>query len=111
VPAATTRYSVEVLSLIINSDGFVLKYKDNVVVRFVYSRRYLTMFSGQSIFMEKYGLLGKMISVCTLISSVSNSIFHSFNKDSHIRPVLIGHILISRRERGKDIEILSDCCK
>jgi hypothetical protein len=69
------------------------------------------MFSVQSIFLEKYGLLGKMISVCTLISSISNSIFHSFYKVSHILPVLIGHIFISRRERCKDVEILGDCCK
>jgi len=89
----------------------VLKHKDNVVFRFVYSRAYLNMFSGQSIFLEKYGLLRKMISVCTLISSISNSIFHSFYKASHICPVFIGHILLSRRERGKDAEILGDCCK
>jgi len=105
VSTATPRYSAEVLSLIINSDGFVLKRKDNVVFRFVYSRVYLNMFSGQSIFLEKYGPLGKMISVCTLISGISNSIFHSFYKASHIRPVLIGYILISRREQGKDVEI------
>jgi hypothetical protein len=68
------------------------------------------MFSGQSIFLEKYGLLGKMIPVWTLISGISNDIFNSFYKASHILPVLIGHLIISRRERGKDVEILSDCC-
>jgi len=67
MPNSTPRYSVEGLSLIINSDGFVLKHKDNVGLIFVYSRAYLNMFSGQSIFLEKYSLLGKIISVCTFI--------------------------------------------
>jgi len=89
----------------------VLKHKDNVVFKFVYSREYLKIFSGQIIFLEKYGLLGKKISVCTLISGISNSIFYWFYKALYIRPVLIGHISISRRERGKDVEILSDGCK
>jgi len=101
VPNATPRYSVEVLSLIINSDAFVLKHEDSVVFRFVYYRANLNifggqsiflekyglfggqsiflekygLFGGQSIFLEKYGLLGKIISVCTLISGISNSVF------------------------------------
>ena len=111
MPTATPRYSIEVLSLIINSDGLMLKHKDSVVFRSVNFRAFFNTFSGQTIFLGKYGLLGKMISVCTLISGVSNCIFHSLYKVSYIRPVLIGNVLISRRERGKNVEILSDCCK
>jgi hypothetical protein len=100
-------------SIIINNqyDGFLLKHKENTVFRFVHVIACLNMFRGQTTYLGKYGLLGKMISVYTLISYVSNSIFHLFYKASHVRLILIGNIFISRRERGKDGEVLSDCCK